>query len=50
MKYYFIITVDTDTEDHADQVIAERVLHDENYGFNYTIDYEHHVNDERKDA
>lgn len=35
--YTFTITVTTDTIDHANQVIAERLGHDEDYGFDYTI-------------
>jgi hypothetical protein len=37
--FYFIVRVDTDTEEHAEQVMAERLGCDENYGFDYTVNY-----------
>lgn len=37
--FYYVVRVDTDTQDHADQVIAERTGYDEDLGFDYTIDY-----------
>lgn len=36
----YLVTVDGCTQEQADQVIAERISHDENYGFHYTISYE----------
>lgn len=41
MKYHYIVTVDTDTVEHAEQVMAERLDYDEQYyddegvAFNY---------------
>jgi hypothetical protein len=37
-KYLYTVQVVTDTQRHADRVMAERIMHDENYGFDYTID------------
>lgn len=39
MRFYYTVWVDTDTQDHADQVVAERLDCDEWYGFDYTVDY-----------
>ena len=36
----FIVTVDGCSQAQAEQVIAERISHDEDYGFSYTIGYE----------
>lgn len=38
-RFAFIVTVETDTADHADQVMAERLSHDEDYGFDYSLPY-----------
>lgn len=37
MKYAFTVTIFTDTEEQANQVMAERLGHDEDYGFPYEI-------------
>ena len=36
----FLVTVDGCSQAQAEQVIAERISHDEDYGFSYTIGYE----------
>ena len=36
----YLVTVGDCTPAQADQVIAERINHDEDYGFDYTISYE----------
>ena len=36
----YLVTVSDCTTAQADQVIAERINHDEDYGFDYTISYE----------
>ena len=36
----YLVTVSDCTPAQADQVIAERINHDEDYGFDYTIGYE----------
>ena len=38
--YRYVVIVETDTEEHAGQVMAERIGPDEDYGFDYTIDWE----------
>lgn len=35
--YTYIVTIETDTPEHADEVIAERVGYDDDYGFDYRI-------------
>lgn len=37
--FRYLVTVEADTEDRAVQVMAERIGHDEDYGFFYTIDW-----------
>ncbi|HET6914929.1 MAG TPA: hypothetical protein VFH56_05445 [Acidimicrobiales bacterium] len=37
--YTFTVTVDTDSEEHAREVMRERVYFDEDYGFDYRIDF-----------
>jgi hypothetical protein len=39
-EYDYIVTVKAGSRDEADQVMAERVYHDEDYGFEYRIDFE----------
>ena len=41
-KYTFITTVEANSADEANQVIAERLGHDEDYGFDYRVDWEDH--------
>ena len=36
-RYMYVVTVETDTQEHADQVMAERTDCDEWYGFDYRI-------------
>jgi hypothetical protein len=36
--YSYIITIETDTEEHALRVLAERIGFDEDYGFDYSLD------------
>lgn len=38
MKHTFTVVIDTDTHEHAQRVITERIYHDEDYGFPYSID------------
>jgi hypothetical protein len=40
-KFHWDIEVECDTEAQAEQVIAERLSHDEDYGFDYRIEYGH---------
>ena len=43
MAYYnYLVTVQTDTQEHADQVMAERIYHDEDYGFEYRMAFGRH--------
>jgi hypothetical protein len=37
--FHFLVTVETDTVEHAEQVMAERINPDEDYGFEYTVDW-----------
>lgn len=37
MEFTFTVTVEADNEAQADQVMAERLSHDEDYGFNYLV-------------
>lgn len=36
-KYRYVVVVEAETQEQADQVIAERVYYDEDYGFYYQI-------------
>jgi hypothetical protein len=38
MQFKFTVTVETDTQEHADQVMGERTGYDEDYGFDYQIE------------
>lgn len=38
-EYTFTVTVRGCTGEQAQRVMAERILHDEDYGFDYEIDY-----------
>lgn len=38
-RFYFVAWVDCATKDEAEQVMAERLGPDEDYGFDYTVDY-----------
>lgn len=37
--YTFTVTVVTDTAEHAEEVMQERILHDEDYGYDYSINF-----------
>ena len=39
-KHVFLVTVTADTEEQAAQVMSERLYHDEDYGFDYSVDFE----------
>ena len=39
-RYY--VTVECETAEEADTVMAERICFEEDYGFDYTIDYDFH--------
>lgn len=39
-EYRYVVKVWTDTQDQADQVMTERIGPDEDYGFDYTIEFE----------
>lgn len=39
-RYY--VTVECETAEEADTVMAERIGYDEDYGFYYSIDYDFH--------
>lgn len=39
-EFKFVVTIDCETQEEADQVIAERISYDEDYGFPYTISYQ----------
>lgn len=41
-SHTFLVTIDGCTEEEAEQVISERTLYDEDYGFDYTISTEKH--------
>ena len=43
-RYHFTVSVECDTQEQANQVMAERLQHEEDYGFDYTI---HYMNDAR---
>lgn len=38
-KFQVMVTVDCETLEQAQQVAAERLSHDEDYGFEYRLDY-----------
>ena len=40
MTYTFTVTVECETKEQATQVIAERLNHDEDYGFPYEIKWD----------
>lgn len=49
-KHQFTVTVECETEEQAKQVIAERIGHDEDYGFAYKIDHTSDFRPSYKDA
>lgn len=38
-KFYATVVIDCETKEEADQVLAERLAFDEDYGFDYTLDW-----------
>lgn len=38
--FEFTVAVECDTLQQAVKVMSERIYHDEDYGFDYTVDYE----------
>ena len=38
-KFAFVVTVECETLDQAEQVVVERLGYDEDYGFEYTLDW-----------
>ena len=38
-EFRFVVTVQAETEDQAKQVMDERVYYDEDYGFDYQINW-----------
>lgn len=40
-EYIYIVTVTAETQEHANQVMAERIEPDEDYGFDYIIEWRH---------
>ncbi len=36
----YVVTVKAETKAQADQVMSERLFHDEWYGFDYSVDFE----------
>lgn len=38
-KYIYLVTVDTALPEYADEVIQQRLGHDEDYGYDYTLEY-----------
>lgn len=43
--YYYIVTVTCDSSEEADQVMAERISPNEDYGFDYSIDWDYSHSD-----
>lgn len=39
-SFTFTVTITTDTAAHARTVMAERLAHDEDYGFDYQLGWE----------
>ena len=39
--YFYIVTVTAETDEDADTVMAERIGYDEDYGFEYSIDWQY---------
>lgn len=39
-KHVFLVTVTAETEEQAIEVMTERLYHDEDYGFGYSVDFE----------
>lgn len=39
-RFHAVVTIETDTLDHAREVLTERISYDEDYGFDYLIDFQ----------
>ena len=39
MIYNFSVDIDADSKEEAERVMNERLLHDEDYGFPYSVDW-----------
>lgn len=37
--FRYLVTVEAETVEQAEQVICERIMYDEDYGFDYSIDW-----------
>lgn len=44
--FEYVVRIDAATREQADQVMAERLDHDENYGFPYTVGYDFETDEE----
>lgn len=44
-KYRFLVTVVAETHDQAVEVMDERILYNEDYGFPYEVDWEDNNDD-----
>lgn len=40
-RFFYTAYVDCSSQEEADQVMGERLGHEEDYGFDYTLDYKH---------
>jgi len=47
-EFRYLVIVTTDTREHADQVMGERLNYDEDFGFDYTIDRAVEITSESK--
>lgn len=39
MKFFYVVSVESETHEQADQVMSERLGPDEDYGFPYSLDW-----------
>ena len=37
--YFYVVAIDAPTREKADRVITERISHEEDYGFDYTLSW-----------
>lgn len=44
--FEYVVHVEAATRDQADQVMAERLTHDEDYGFPYTVSYDYETSED----
>lgn len=44
--FFYVVRVDCEDKEQADHVMAERLGHDEDYGFDYTLDWRKQVETE----